>query len=142
MLRPFVLLKDHDRWLGMEIKFGQPYAETLRGDYPRWAQRQDPPNALFMDGNEFWLWTMGSSPILLWRQSSSLVQVLWHRTSNSIFVADEQQVFALNIDEGMSQSPIPLATFDHINDMTTIGRSLYIAGTREGSSGIWELPVE
>ncbi len=140
--RPFVLLRDLDRWLAVQIKFGQPYAETVRGDYPRWATRQDPPKALFLQGNEIWMWAMGSSPTLLWRQSAPLVQVAWHRSGDYVFVADQKQLFVLSVIDGADQVVTALASFENIVDLTVIGRSLYVAGEKDRSSGIWELLVE
>lgn len=142
ILRPFILFHDREHWLAVQLKFGQPYAETVYGDYPRFAPRAEPPRALFLNGNELWLWTLGETPTLVWRQSSPLVQVAWHRSSDAIFVADQRHVFALNIDEGTNQTEIPLATFDQIHDMTLIGRSIYIVGARDQRVGIWELGVE
>jgi hypothetical protein len=142
VIRPFVLLQDRERWLAIEMKFGQPYAETVRGDYPRFAPNQDIPRTVFLNGNELWLWKLGESPSLLWRQSEPLTQVTWHRSGSAVFVADQTRVFTLNIDEGVNPTAIPLATFDQIQDLTVIGRILYVAGTRNGITGIWELRVE
>lgn len=140
--RPFVLLQDQDRWLILQMKFGQPYAETIRGDYPRWTPREEPLRAVFLQENELWLWTSGTSPALLWRQSTPLIQTAWHRSGDYLFLADRTQLFALSLHDGSDQRVTPLAHFEEIQDFTVLDRTISIAGTREGRSGIWELTVE
>lgn len=140
--RPFVLLRDGIRWLAVEIKFGQPYAETLEGDYPRWSPERTSARAVFLKKNELWLWTMGEAPTLLWRQSEPLVQVVWHRSGTVLLVADRTHLFALDLTAPTTGLTAPLATFDDIKDLTIIDRTPYLIASKDGKSGIWRLPIE
>lgn len=142
VLRPYILLRQHDDWLGVQLKFGQPYAETVHGDYPRFAPQSEIPRAAFLHGSELWLWPMGGTPSLLWRQSESLVQAAWHRSGDYLFVADRTHVFALALDGGNNQRVTPLADFTTIHDITVLDRVLYVAGKKDGQSGIWKLSIE
>ncbi len=140
--RPYVLLQDGIHWLAVEIKFGQPYAETLEGDYPRWSPERTSARAVFLKNNELWLWTMGEAPTLLWRQSEPLVQAVWHRSGTVLLVADRTHLFALDLAAPTSGLITPLATFDDIKDVTILDRTPYLVATKDGRSGIWRLPIE
>ncbi|MDO8583613.1 MAG: PEGA domain-containing protein [bacterium] len=137
--QPYLLLRDAAQWLVLDPT-DLPVSEQATGDYPRWLHNSD--NALFLNRGEIWLWHMGNSPELLWRQSEPILQAVWHREGRTIFVADEHQIFALSLDNRNGRVVTPLADFDRIDDMGMIGKVLFIAGTKNETQGLWKLEVE
>ncbi len=140
--KPFLLLRDGIRWLSINPSESQPFVDQLSGDHPRWLINAPVPTALFLNDREAWMWALGSTPVLLWRQSDPLVQIAWHRSGHSIFLADQHHLFALELDNRDGRLVTPLATFDHINDFAIVNKSIYVAGTKDTQKGLWRLDVE
>ncbi|HEU0051464.1 MAG TPA: hypothetical protein VFQ60_05425, partial [Patescibacteria group bacterium] len=137
----YILLHDHDHWLAMDTA-SPPYAEQLTGDHPRWLMGSEPLSALFVNDGEVWMWQMGKTPALLWRQSEPIQEVDWHRSGTSVFIADQHHLFALELDDRNGRQITQLADFDQIRDFGLIGKSLFIAGTKNGISGLWKIEIE
>ncbi len=140
--KPELLLQDGTHWLSVDPSADQPIADQLVGDDPRWLPGVTTPIALFLNEREAWLWQLGSSPVLLWRQSDPLVQIAWHRSGNNIFIADAHHLFAVELDSRNGRLVTPLATFDQINDFTIINKTIYLAATKDGKQGLWKMDIE
>ena len=135
-------MRDGDRWLAVSTQEKNPYAGSVTGDDPRWLARAEHPTALFINRNELWMWAIGQEPALLWRQSDPILQALWHRSGNTVFLATRTQLFALDLDERNGRIITPLADFSNITGMGMIDRDIYVAGTREGQEGLWRIKIE
>ncbi len=140
--KPFVILKDGERWLALNPKSSPPFAGQAFGDYPRWLSTQKEPSALLVNGNEVWVWVLGQNPTLIWRQSEPIIQAAWHRSGTRIFLASATQVTAIELDERNGRIITPLASCDRVWDMGFVGKNLYIAATKNSERGLWALPVE
>lgn len=141
--KPQVLLTDGARWLDINLNQSNPFANQIDGDFPRWLPNAAVPRALFVNlQKEVWSWTQGDRPILLWRQSDPVVQAVWHRSGSTVFIATPTQIVAQDLDDRNGRVVTPLATFDHIYDAAIIGRVLYVAATRGGQEGVWQLVIE
>lgn len=138
----FALLHDHTHWLSVALTTAQPFITSLYGDGPRWLEGSSVPRALFLNNHEIWEWVLGTEPTLLWRQSDPLVQVAWHRSGSTVFVATQHNVFVLPLDGALTKSTITLDTFDQITSMDLLGKSLYIGGKKGDVEGLWSLSVE
>lgn len=139
--RPVILLRDLDQWLGVELRFGQPVVETLRGDHPRWNPVSKSPMAVFLHEGEVWIWEFEKEPRLIWRQSEPLREIAWHKSGNALFMADGKSLHVIHLTDP-TQSSQRLADFDELSDFTFVNNELYISGTREGKTGMWRLRVE
>lgn len=140
--KPFVILKDGERWLALNPKSSPPFAGQAFGDYPRWLDNKKEPSALIVNGNEVWVWILGQNPTLVWRQSEPIVQAAWHPSGTTIFLASATQVTAIELDERNGRIVTPLAAFDRIWDISFAGKNLSIAATTDNQRGLWMLPVE
>ncbi|MDO8463500.1 MAG: PEGA domain-containing protein [bacterium] len=94
----------------------------------------------------FELWTEEHDPPterLLVRRDAPLVDALWLPGTSSLIVATAKDVHALARDSAGEASTTPLAAFDGIRGITVQqdGSTLFIAGERDGASGLWELPL-
>jgi len=139
---PYVLLNDGDHWLAVHPRSDQPHQGEIRGDRPRWFDGARQPTALFLSPREVWVWTIGNAPLLLWRQSEPLVQAVWHRSGQYIFLADKTRLSAISLNDHYGRIVTTLAEFDDIVDMGLVGRDLYIAATKNNQRGLWRMQVE
>ena len=139
---PFTILKDKNRWLAIQPSASPAHAGEGSGDFPRWLPSSSKPRALLLSGNELLSWTLGEDPSLLWRHSEPLVQAVWHQSGSTVFIATKKQVFALELDERNGRLITPLADFENILDLAILNKTLYIAGTQDSQTGLWELPLE
>jgi len=140
--KPYVLLQDSRRWLAINLEQSDPYVGQVTGDQPRWLTGSNPPTALFVNDREVWMWKMGNDPVLLWRQSDPIRQVAWHRGGTAVFIADEHQIFTLELDDRNGRQVTQLATFDHLEDFGIVNRTLYIAAQKGTQRGLWQVNVE
>ncbi len=142
--KPYLLFRDQDQWLAVNTQKNNEelYAGQANGDDLRWLPKAKTPTALMMNQSELWLWPLGESPTLLWRQSEPLVQTVWHGSGSSIFVATQHEIFSLEINDQNGRLVTPLATFTRINDITLLDKTLYVAGEKDGKQGLWSLEVE
>ncbi len=80
---------------------------------------------------------------LITRVSDPLVSTYVHPSGSVIIYATNDRVRAVELDDRDARGIYDLANFDHI-DSTVLSRdgvNLLIAGTREGSRGLWQLTI-
>ncbi|HVM90972.1 MAG TPA: hypothetical protein VMU11_03700, partial [Verrucomicrobiae bacterium] len=114
------------------------------GGPPTWNNAGKQDRGLLLNQNEVWLWTPGETPDLLLRQSTPFVSAVWHHAGSSAFIATQDRVFALELDDrGGGRNMTDLATgFTRIDAMTAVGRSLLISGEKDGNRGLFLRAIE
>lgn len=138
-----LLLQSDNRWLGVDPRQTKPFLGTVEGDTPRWFSRDaQNPSALFLRNNELWLWNVGQNPVLLLRQSDPLRAAAWEASGTAVLFADGHTVTILDLDERGGRSQYPIGTFDRINGMDTLGKTVFVSGVKDGVSGIWTITIE
>lgn len=138
-----LLLRDGIRWLGVNPRQEQPFLGLVEGDIPRWhLTTDDQMEALFLHNNELWLWNIGNPPELLVRDSEPIREAVWHASGDAVFLATANHVDVLDLDNRGGRIRHTLATFDQIQDIDIIGKLLYVAGTKDGQTGLWSVTVE
>lgn len=138
-----LLLRDGMRWLGVNPREDEPFLGFVEGDLPRWLTTPEGnTRALFVHNNELWQWNMGSQPELVVRESAPIREAVWHASGDAVFLASDTQIDVLELDTRDGRIRHPLATFEKINDIDLIGKILYVAGTRDGQTGLWSVTVE
>lgn len=138
-----LLLRDGTRWLGVNPREDAPFLGMIEGDAPRWLTTSaGRTRALFVHNNELWQWDMTTQPELLVRESAQIREAVWHASGDAVFLASDTTVDVLDLDNRDGRIRHTLATFDHINDIDLVGKILYVAGTREGQTGLWSVTVE
>lgn len=139
---PYTLLRRGNNWLAVRQN-GEPENGIGIGTRPRWNTQGPKPRALLVHENELWLWTPGTPPQLLLRQSESFVEAVWHRDGYHAFVATKDRVFALELDDRNSRHHTDLITgFDEIRGLGYAGNSLYVAGRRNGVEALYRRVIE
>lgn len=137
------LLRDGERWLWVSVGEGAAKLVPFTGLAIVWSPPDlDIRSALILAGNELYVWTPGSDPLLLMRQSSPIRTAVWHRSGDGIFVATDTTVEYIELDERGGHVRQPLLTFDRLQDMDVIGSTLYVAGSKDQQSGVWTAVVE
>lgn len=131
---------DGSRWLALATADRQPLSSRAEGDVLRWNPEED--RALLLAANELNVWDGHSAPEPIWRQSDMLVDAIWHRSGRAIFLATEQTVYALELDNRGGRQATTLASFDEIRGLSILGRMLVVAGKRGEVEGVWGLRVE
>ncbi len=138
----WVFLTQGDRWLALNPYSEQPIQHEIRASHVLWSPNTvRPPQGLFVGTNELHLWTP-EGPTLLLRQTTPLVAASWHRSGTIVFLATATTIEALELDARDGRYRTHLATFDAIRSMATVGPYLYVAGTRDGVTGLWMLTIE
>ena len=138
-----LVLRDGTRWLGVDPRQTPPFLGQAEGEAPRWLRDDEgPAHGLFAHGNELWLWALGEAPALLARQSDALVEAAWHASGDAVFFATKTQLEALELDERSGRIRQPLAAFDEIRSLDTLGKTVYVAGKRGGIDGLWAVTAE
>ncbi|MCC6563828.1 PEGA domain-containing protein [Candidatus Uhrbacteria bacterium] len=139
---PYTLLRTDNRWLAIKPN-GEPESGIATGQRPRWNTEGRAPRALLVNDNELWMWTPGTAPQLLLRQSERFVDAVWHRDGYHAFVATKDRVFAIELDDRSGHVMTDLVTgFESINGVAYAGDSLYIAGRRNGADGLYRRVIE
>ncbi len=138
-----ILLRDGIRWLGVNPRQEQPFLGFVEGDRPRWLTTdEDSQRALFIHNNELWLWEIGKQPQLLVRESTPIREAVWHASGDAVFLASDTKVDVLDLDTRDGQIRHTLASFDNVKDVDILGKILYVAGTKNGQTGLWSVTVE
>lgn len=139
---PFTLLRDGDTWLAVKQN-GEPEPETAQGARPTWNDAGQNSRAVLVHQNELWLWTPGEPPRLLLRRSELFTDAVWHRHGLHLFVATDDRVFALELDDRGGFLITDLATgFEEIRAIAYSESAIYIAGTKDGIEGLYERVIE
>lgn len=139
---PYTLLRNDDEWLAIRPN-GEPESGLAMGQRPRWNTQGRTARGLLVHGNELWLWTPGSAPELLLRQSESFVDAVWHRDGYHVFAATRDRVFVIELDDRGGRVMTDLVTgFEQINGLGYAGDSLYIGGRKNGVSGLYRRVIE
>lgn len=136
-----LLNSDFWHWISVRLRFGGPVSQQATGDWPRWLHNAD-PLALLVNGNELTVWNPENEPDVIWRRSEPIIEAAWHRSGEVVFLANATDVIALDLDARDGRRAQTLATFDRINGLAVIDRMLYVAGVRNGTSGLWRLEIE
>lgn len=141
--RPFLFLADETRWLGIRLHLGDaPDAMRAEGDYPRWSPDTKHPRAAFVDTHEIHLWSPDVPERVIWRQSTPILNVVWNDQGDVLYIADQQQVFALPIDTLQESHPVTLGQFDEVFDVAVEGTTVYVAAKRGDEQGIFTVPAQ
>jgi hypothetical protein len=138
----YTLLRHNNDWLAVK-RSGEPEPGIAQGEHVLWNITGKNPRALLLNQNELWLWTPGEDPLLLLRQSTPFVDAVWHQAGDHVFVATNERVFALELDDRGGRIMTDLATgFTRIDSMTVTGKNLLIAGEHEGQQGLFLRAIE
>jgi hypothetical protein len=138
----YTLLRHGDEWLAV-ARDGQPENGIANGARPDWNAADKQSRGLLLNQNELWVWTPGEDPELLLRQSAPFVSAVWHHAGTDVFVATQDRVFALELDDRGGRNMTDLATgFTRIDSMTAVGRTLIISGEKEGNHGLFLRAIE
>jgi hypothetical protein len=104
------------------------------------------PKTILWFANAYELWAEGDAigTRLLERRETPLVDAVWHPKKTHAILASERDVTAIPLDPASTTLPITLATFSSITSLavTTDGSVLYIAGDRNGRTGLWHLQLQ
>ncbi len=136
-----ILLKDGNLWLRIDIR-SEPYITTkaiANALEPATINRET--HYLLQNGNELYLWRPGLEPELLYRQSQKILSAGWHPAGYSIYLATENEVGMLNLDNRDGRIQTTLAKFDEIKSAVLVEDVLYISGKKNNKQGIWKLPL-
>lgn len=140
--RPFLFLADGTRWLGIRLHLGNtPDVMRAEGDYPRWSPDTKHPRAAFVDTHEIHLWSPDMPETVIWRQSTPILNAVWNDQGDVLYIADQQQVFALPIDTLQESHPVTLGQFDQVWDIATEGTTLYAVAKQGAQRGIFTIPA-
>lgn len=139
---PYILFYDSSRWLVMTPSLLHPIAQILEGDRLRWLDTNDEPAAITVHQTEIWQWNAGERPELVWRQSEPIINALWHRSGTGIIFATRTTIFGLDLDSRDGRTLTSLASFESIEDIAIIEKTLYISGKKDGIDGLWSLALE
>lgn len=131
---------ESNRWLALGTADRQPISSRAEGDWLRWDP--DGNRSLLLSATEINLWDGQGSPDPIWRQSDQLVNVLWHRSGQTLFLATHNTVHALEMDARGGRQVTTLARFDEIRDLAILGRMLLVSGRRGDVDGVWGVRVE
>lgn len=138
-----LILQDGRRWLGINPQETSSFLGLIESEPPRWHEPTDgAQRGLFLGKNELWLWDAGLTPTLLIRQSEPVQAVAWHQSGEAVFLATKKTIEVLDLDERGGRVRHTLATFDEIHDLDALGKTLYVAGQKDGLTGLWALTVE
>ncbi len=139
-----LVLRDGKRWLGLNPQQTSSFLGLLEGQPPRWRIDEGTPTTrgLLFQENELWLWPLGEEPILLVRQSEPLVATAWHESGDAVLVATRTSLDVLDLDERGGRMRHTLATFDEIRDVDALNGTIYVAGKKEGTDGLWTVVAE
>lgn len=140
--QPYQLLKDGEQWLAVRIRATGNESRRITGDEPRWLQDSNIPTAIFLHGNELWVWKLDEEPVLISRQSERFIQAVWHPKGTAIFAASGNTVYAIELDDRNGRIWTPLASFSRIEDFAYLDGVLLIAAEQNNQKGIWRLEVE
>lgn len=139
----WLFLTDEHSWLGFDPESSQHRVVRVPADEPPSFLRRARETALLaFGGGELWFGLLGQPAELLLRLGEGLRGAAWHREGNHVFYATEHQVSALGLDPRDGRFQAPLATFDRIISMVIAGETVYVAGTRDGRTGVWMIAVE
>ncbi len=137
-----LILRDGNRWLSVDPSKSSPHISTVTGDKLRPFAKNSTVTYLTKSNGEIWTWIPSDEPDLISRESAVVQQVAWLLNGKNVAVASEQKIYILNIDARDGRIRTPIATFDAIKDMATIGNILYVAGTKDGRDTIWKIPLQ
>jgi hypothetical protein len=138
----FLLLRDGQEWLVLDLTEKNPYLGRISGDRPRWLTTSSIPTALFLHGNEIWTWRLDESPELVWRQTEPIIEADWHEDGTHIFIAFKDRLATLELDQRDGRQMSVLAPFTSVTDMAILERDLYLAATSGTRTGLWRMSVE
>lgn len=137
-----ILMRDGATWLSLQPSTNPPEEHGISGDLPRTVTVNGQPQHLIVNQTELWIWDLITDPVLAYRQSEPIVNAVWHNLGGDIFFASKTAMYALNLDPRDGKLMTQLATFDEITDFTSVGKTLYIAGTKNDQTGLWSLAIE
>lgn len=138
-----VLLRDGARWLSLETSTQPPEYRTASGDMLRPFSGTSGVRELLVNGTEIWTWDPGNDkPTLIYRQSDTIKNAEWHDAGYDLFFATDHDIYALNLDARDGYLLTPLAHFDSITNFTALTKQLFIAGTKDGQTGLWTLDLQ
>ncbi len=136
------IFRDSTRWISIETDTATPTSRMLTSNTLQTIPNTFDQPYLGIQNGEIWTWNPAVDPELLYRQSEPIVDATWHHAGHDIFFATPTTVVALNLDPRDGRTQTPLATFDHITNITVAGKELFIAGTKNAQTGVWALKVE
>lgn len=141
-LTDWAFFAKEQQWLALNPYAEQPIQHQITAEKGLWSPNTvTPAQGLFVGMNELHLWTP-EGPTLLLRQTAPIVDAAWHRSGTIVFLATDTAIEALELDARDGRARTPIATFDAIQALASVGPYLYVAGTREGVTGLWMLTIE
>jgi hypothetical protein len=142
-LNGILFMSGNHVWLGFDAESANPAAYSLpTSEKPQYIKRKDGTYLLSRYDGELWMIRLGDQPVLLLRESEPITGAAWFQSGNNVFYSTRHDVNALGIDSRDGRIQTPLAAFDDIRGMTPGKKELYVAGTRNGKTGIWRIAVE
>lgn len=136
-----ILLQNGREWQWVDLSTDPLSVNRLNADWlwPITIKRQT--KYLALNQNEIYVWENGKEPDLIYRQSEPLVACAWHQDGKDIFVASKNEFMTFNLDARNGRVKTLLATFDEIRSAAVLDDTALIAGTKDGKSGIWKMPL-
>ena len=139
LFRGYITLQDSNSWLWINTN-SQPYkTTTASGEWLYPLDLKNQRSYLFKNGNEIWTWTLGKDPELIYRLSEPIIAVSWHPAGQDLLAATSKQIMMVNLDARGGHAVTNLGNFDSITDATIVNGTAYIAGTRDGKTGLWRI---
>ncbi len=136
-----IVLHDGTNWLWINNAQNKTFSSQTSGQWLYGLTIKRLTNYVYKNNNEVWVWTQGSNPILIYRQTEPIVQVAWHSDGNDIMVATEKDVRMYNLDDRNGRFETVLANFDSISDATIVNDNIFVAGTKNNTSGVWRIQL-
>ncbi len=136
-----IVLHDNDNWLWINNAQNKTFSSQANGQWLYGLTIKRLTNYVFKNSNEVWVWTQGSNPTLIYRQTEPIIQVAWHSDGNDIMVATEKDVRMYNLDDRNGRFETVLANFDSISDATIVNNNIFVAGTKNDTSGVFRIQL-
>ncbi len=141
--RDRLLLRDKTSWLSVDATSRPPASHQATGDMLRPLTLSRVTSYLLVNGGELWLWDPAKEPILLRRQSDTIIEAGWHYAGGAVFYATDKTVTALDLDPRDGYLETTLADFAQVKSMTVSTKGvIYVAGVKGGTDGIWTIATE
>jgi hypothetical protein len=136
------LFRDGFHWMSLNRGQDPPEFHLAKGDLLRTIVRNRETLSLLVNGTEIWIWNPEEDPQLIYRQSETITDAVWHEAGVNIFFATKTQVFALSLDPRDGFLMTTLAEFEQIEDLAYRENQLLVSGVKDGRDRVWVIDLE
>lgn len=136
-----ILLQDDNRWLRISLT-GEAYSSIrANGQFLSKIEIKREIYYLLLNYNELFYWEPANEPELLYRQSEPIIAAGWHPDGMDVFMATQNEIFMIELDERNGRHITKLAEFDSIYGAAIADDEIIISGIRGNESGLWSLRI-